>query len=1259
MEKLNAAISTTPQATRDTLRTQAREAWAIEIPIALNVPRFENAWRRVIAHNEILRTVVAYRQPPQGTEFSVLPEVPWQFDQEDLGGRTDPEGAFRRWVAKRARRPLQPDVRGFDAALLRLSNRRSVFFINRAGYMADRLPVEDLMHQLAQAYETGNLPTPHRARLATARAWKDVRREPGLLYGVPTESMSAQMARQFMWLGPERTRQIDAMGVVDDVWMTVLCAFIHRVGPQGSVALGRAAVQGAWYAVAVDVVEDETFATLRRKLQGSYPALPSFGAPVGAFDAALIALPDLGTFGGRRLDGHRLSTGLDVAPVALYTRAEETVRGRAIELELNADLLTDRQRSDALGHLVRLLDAFLANPDTPIHEVALLSEKERHHQMVDLNDTVRNWPHVTLPDLLEEAIRPQAPAVTFEDETLTYAVLHARANHLAHRLQDLGVGPNRMVGICLPRSADMVVALLAVMKAGGTYLPMDPGFPRDRLAYMVVDSNTKVVIGSAASRDTARFAAPHAVHVSIEEARDAGDEPPPRTLSPDDLAYVLYTSGSTGRPKGVPITHRALVNYLLSTREILGFTESDTWLAITTLSFDIAGLELYTPLITGARLVVGQSRLGLDGRELTRAIDAEHPTWLQATPATWKLLIDSGWNGTPDLNLVSGGEKLSRELANQLLLRGRSLWNLYGPTETTIYSTMCQVEGGDDPIHVGRPIANTRIYILDEQRRLVPMGVTGELCIGGVGLSPGYLNRDDLTRDRFIRPFRQEPSNRVYRTGDVARYRPDGTIEVLGRLDDQLKLNGYRIEPGEIEAVLNLHAAIRQAVVVPVRFAADDVRLVAFYIPRGETEPSVRDLREHVGAALPPYMIPSRFVRVDRFPLTPNGKLDRRSLATVPIEQPEPGVEAHSAAQVPETGGDEADQLEARLAGMFANLLQVSVVSRNDNFFELGGTSLLAVKLLAEVERVFNRELPLHTVFQAPTVAELAALLQEDKAIEVLVPLKPTGTRAPFFCVHSLIGDVGRDLARHVAPDQPFYGLQPVGLEGQPPLRRVEAMAAHYLARMKAVQPQGPYYVGGYDFGAVVAYEIAQQLTAAGDKVALLAIIDYRLDNIPRHTLRARLRRFINVPLVAMGRSYELFLRKPPLVALELLRRKAVVWLSGTGVARISPEDVAESVRAVFPQWPEHYQRVGQANLEAKLAYVPRPYAGRIHLIRRSEPWCAWGWQDPAWEWGELARHGVTVHIVPGAQCQIMQEPFVQVTAQRLESILQLVQQAV
>ena len=549
--------------------------------------------------------------------------------------------------------------------------------------------------------------------------------------------------------------------------------------------------------------------------------------------------------------------------------------------------------------------------------------------------------------------------------------LDERSSRVADRLRAHGAGAGVRVGVFMERSLDMLVGLLGVLKSGAAYVPLDPAFPDERLSYMIEDSEASLVLSHTPMADAVPS---HALPVILVDVHD--DAPPARAgtpevpAQPDDLAYVIYTSGSTGRPKGVAVSHRALVNLLESMAREPGFREEDVLLSVTTLSFDIAALELYLPLIQGGRVVLASRDDASDPEQLMERLASSRATVMQATPATWRMLVDSGWKGEANLRVLCGGEGLPRDLAESLLARVGALWNMYGPTETTVWSATGRVTSGVGPVSIGRPIANTQFWVLDGKLQPMPVGVPGELYIAGMGLASGYWKRPDLVAERFVpNPFAGESGARMYRTGDRGRWLPDGRLECLGRIDDQVKVRGFRIEPGEIEAVLREFDGVLGALVLAQDTSVSDRRLVA-YVAHGTNPPMDEgELRAHLGRRLPSYMVPTAWVFLDALPLTPNGKVDRRALAR--LHMPEAVRQVEQAP--PRTA------TEKLLAAIWQEVLAVPSLGIDQNFFKLGGNSLSAVRVMARARSKVGVNAGLRTLFERPTIAGLA------EAIDALV----------------------------------------------------------------------------------------------------------------------------------------------------------------------------------------------------------------------------------------------------------------------------------
>ncbi|MEH2305427.1 amino acid adenylation domain-containing protein [Nostoc sp.] len=688
---------------------------------------------------------------------------------------------------------------------------------------------------------------------------------------------------------------------------------------------------------------------------------------------------------------------------------ENTPNGLFGWWEYNTDLFDSSTIERMTGHFLTLLEAIVANPSERISQLPMLTASEQQQLLVEWNDTSVDYPQdKCIHQLFEEQVErtPDAVAVVFENQQLTYHELNSRANQLAHYLRSLGVGADVLVGICVERSLEMLVGLLGILKAGGAYVPLDPEYPQERLRFILEDAQVSVLLTQQYLVD--KLPECQAQLVSLDTnwqfISQLPQENPITNVQASNLAYVIYTSGSTGQPKGVQISHTAVSNFLSAMQQRPGITEQDTLLAVTTISFDIAALEIFLPITVGACLVIARRDVTLDGRELFDLLVKSKATIMQATPATWRLLLDSNFQFS-DLKILCGGEALPWDLVSKLLARSASLWNLYGPTEATIWSSVCQLESHDSLISIGRPIDNTEIYILDQNLQPVPVGVPGELHIGGAGLARGYLNRPDLTQEKFIpNPFedsavlasprasaggrRQDSEalasprasaggSRLYKTGDLARYLSDGNIEYLGRIDNQVKIRGFRIELGEIEAALSQHPYVQVSYVIAREDTPSDKRLVAYIVPQLQVTLTISELRSDLKKKLPDYMVPSAIVILESLPLTPNGKIDRRALPA-----PEPSSELLEKYVAPR------NPIEEILSLIWQQVLKVDLVGRHDNFFELGGHSLLATQLISRVRSSLKVELPLRSLFAAPTIAELSHNIQQlqQQGFELAAP---------------------------------------------------------------------------------------------------------------------------------------------------------------------------------------------------------------------------------------------------------------------------------
>jgi amino acid adenylation domain-containing protein len=794
------------------------------------------------------------------------------------------------------------------------------------------------------------------------------------------------------------------------------------------------------------------------------------------------------------LPGVELLSAEERTNYPLTLSVEDCGQALGLTAQVVASLEPDRMCGYMQQALQSLVEALEMSPEWPVGQLEVLPHEERELLLKTWNATAQDYSaHPCIHQLFEAQVArtPEATALVYEDQTLSYAQLNARANRLAHQLIELGVRPDARVAICVERSPAMVVGLLAILKAGGTYVPLDPAYPDERLAHILEDAAPQMVLADAAGRAVlGEVALAHRTVLdpnTLPERTDTNPSVP--ALTSHHLAYVIYTSGSTGTPKGVMVEHQSLVNLYTALQDaVFAQCPSRARMGLNaSIAFD-ASLKSLLSLLNGDTLVVIPQAVRFDGATLLQFIEMSGIDVLDCTPLQLEMLLSADLlKRQPPLTLLVGGESIARSLWQMLANASQlTVCNVYGPTECTVDATLAVLSPAQAQPTIGRPLANMRVYLLDSYGQPVPLGAVGELYIGGAGVARGYLNRPELTAERFVRdPFSAEPDARMYKTGDLARYLPDGNLEFLGRNDHQVKIRGFRIELGEIEACLAKHAQVRDAVVLALG-EGQAKRLVAYVVADAD-EQLAGALRTHVAAALPEYMVPSAFVRLAAWPLTPNGKLDRRAL-------PAPGADAfaHQAYAAPQ------GELETTLAEIWSELLGVERISRHDSFFALGGHSLLAVQMISRSRTALGFSIPMHTLFEAPTLAVLAQRVSaqdnvKDESFAVVLPIQPHGTRPALFCVHPVTGLSWhyRGLASHLEADQPVYGLQARGLDGVSSLATtIEAMAVDYIQQMRRIQPHGPYYLLGWSLGGKVVHSMAVQLEQQGETVALLAVLD-------------------------------------------------------------------------------------------------------------------------------------------------------------------------
>jgi amino acid adenylation domain-containing protein/FkbH-like protein len=965
---------------------------------------------------------------------------------------------------------------------------------------------------------------------------------------------------------------------------------------------------------------------------------------------------------GLRLEFQELTT--DTSKFELTVVAQETRQGLVLRAQYNTALFEAGTIDRLLRYFETLLEGIVANPAQRLSQLPLLTAAERYQLLVEWNRTQTPYPADQCIHRVFEtkaAETPEGTALVFGEYQLTYQELNTRANQLAHYLRQLKVGPEVPVALMVERSREMVIGMLGILKAGGAYVPLDPAYPRERLAFMLADSGAPVVL---TQQRLIALLPPQAVRVIAldtdwELINAQSRENPAISTGPDSLAYLMYTSGSTGQPKGVAVVHRA-VNRLVLNTNYIRFNATDRIAQLSNISFDAATFEIWGALLNGGQLVGIGQEVVLSPKAFGREIQARGITAMFLTAALFNQLASEAPGSLRTVRtVIAGGEALDPKWVLAVLKHQppQRLVNGYGPTENTTF-TCCglvselSAEAGNVPI--GRPIANTQVYILDAHLNPVPIGVPGELYTGGDGLARGYWNRPELTAEKFVKNPYESAGRLLYKTGDLARYLPDGRIEFLGRIDQQVKIRGFRIELGEIENALAKHTGVRDCVVILDGTGARTKRLVAYVVPTNQPTPNTSELRKFLGEKLPDFMIPSAFIALARLPLTANGKVDRKALPAPECARPDLEKQ-YTAARNPE---------EAQLVTIWENVLGVRPIGIEDKFFELGGHSLLAVKLLGQIEKAFGKKLRLATIFQAPTVAQLAAILREEAGEArptSIIEIQPQGRQRPLFLVHGAGGGMFWgyvNLSRHLGLNQPIYGFKSRGLDGFEEFPCLEDMAAHYLADLRRIQPEGPYHIGGYCFGGIVAYEMACQLAQQDQQVALLALFNCappnsrytRIPWTPKWALRLlrNLGYWVTYALSWTPSQRREFVRWKLRLAkkrFEKLRQRA-----GTQSVAVQAGDLVD-----LSSFTQDERKVWEAHIRALVKYEPRSFAGQLHLFRTSGHalWCSF---DPDYGWGDLAKGGVEVTVVPGAHEKILKEPFVAVLADKLRAVLGRIQ---
>ncbi|MCW1912297.1 amino acid adenylation domain-containing protein [Luteolibacter sp. GHJ8] len=912
-------------------------------------------------------------------------------------------------------------------------------------------------------------------------------------------------------------------------------------------------------------------------------------------------------------------------------------------LEYRSDLFRHETAALMLDRYLATLEEICRDPERKVAHIDSLSDRDRRKLLLSGQGPLRpSFPTKTAPALIAgttSRLRERV-AIRCGDQSLTYTELDQKAAALAGSMAERGVNPGDRVALLLERNLMLPVALLAVWKAGAAYVPLDAANPPERLALVLEDQAPLHVLVSAGLRERLPDGTHHMVFdpgMTTQKATTRRMLPQPR-----DAAYIIYTSGSTGKPKGVVVSHGALANFLLSMAEQPGFKEGQSLLAITTVSFDISALEIFLPLVAGGTVDLVPGKTSRDPAALIARITETKPDVMQATPATWKMLMDAGWQGSPDLKILCGGEAMDLPLAKRLVKLGREAWNLYGPTETTVWSTIWKLPENPDRISIGHPIANTGIHITAEDGTPMPPGVPGELLISGAGLADGYWQRPELTAERFIsKPKISALGSRLYRTGDLARWNPDGTVECLGRSDGQVKIRGFRVELGEIDSALLSHLGVAEAAAV---LTVPDQKLVAWFRPISTALDST-ELAAHLRERLPDYMVPSRLLAIDRMPLTSSGKIDRKALAARELPQ---------AATEPPRG--KGSPLEDELADIWGDVLDCRGVGPDDDFFAMGGHSILAARLVSEASRRLGIVVPLDWLFDRPTPAGMAAQIRENAAPDLVQPrairLSQSQGARPLFWIHTLVdGGMGllpyRETARLLDGVATSYGIA----EGTRTFGFIREMARCHVDKIRAVQPVGPYRIAGFCFGGNLAAEIAAQLVGADHQVELLVLLESTPPNQDpdgSHWFRPSVWWRILSRLPSRLKS---LLSRDRATALRRLRMKQRAAASGMDRMINKDGDSIPDIRSILDL--DLLDAASQARAtrhwEALHVHVPRlPKVGRLVLVKAADE----GWipRHPTLGW--TSTQPIEVHTVPGRHEEFLRQHSAQDVAKVMKQIL-------
>ncbi|MDQ6815256.1 MAG: amino acid adenylation domain-containing protein [Bacteroidota bacterium] len=971
-------------------------------------------------------------------------------------------------------------------------------------------------------------------------------------------------------------------------------------------------------------------------------------------DASRIALVpvvfnvDIGMLDGVEFDG--LEYEFKSNPKAFETfeillNISGSEKSLIFEWSYNTSLFQAQTINHMMEGFKNILKSVIENPSIAIEDISLNNKHGLSMNTIGRKSATAFYPkEKSIHRLISETADKHAnkTALVFGERKVSYKELNRTSNQFAHYLIGKGIKAGDVVGVALDRSPEMLISLLAIMKTGAAFVPLDVAYPTDRIHFMLNDTSARCIITNRKYRGNY-----NAGELFIEDllpvlASFSKDDVGTK-VSSDTLAYILYTSGSTGKPKGVLIKHRNLVNMLSSLLDMPGITQRDVLLAVTTISFDIAYVELFLPLIAGATIVLADATAARNGRELLHIVKEQQITIIQATPITYKMMLAAGWEQALPVKVICGGEPMSKDLAEKLLARCTSLYNMYGPTETTVYSTGKQILPGDKIISIGTPINNTQIYILDEELQAVAEGAAGEIYISGDGVGGGYLNLPELTSQKFIdNPF-SFAGGKMYKTGDLGKYVANGEIQCLGRIDRQIKVRGFRIEPGEIESAITRHCSCAEVLVIAQQDDRLHPTLVACLVfenpaDKNNFSPIVGRLKYQLKAELPAYMIPDHFIGLAQLPLLPNGKIDYKAIPRV-----------HT--QTIDKDESEYSEAEKLVSNVWRHFLGTKNIGINDNFFLLGGHSMIAVEVMVRLEKETGIKLPLSSLFEYPTIKEFATLLRGDNKESIwksLVPIKSTGTKMPVYVIHGSGSNIMNfsSFASHMDADQPVYGLQAKGLNGlEEPLSSMEEIASTYITEVIKHNPTGPYAIAGYSFGGYVAIEMARQLRLMGKEVKMLGMFD---TNAKEHFWNTSFHYKIFNKLVRQLKkgiwiSTGLMTQPKATINYQLLYLSNKMKAIGYSLGLLKVVEAETYLSELI--------RISERNDIAYNNYRMMPFDGKIDLFKAKER--VYFVDDfKLLGWKKYALQGVRVHEVPGDHKTMLAAPNDKVFASVLQQAL-------